>query len=166
MPNILPYNRELAVQYAMQWALGRNPKYFDFEKIGGDCTNFVSQSLLAGKCAMNYTKTHGWYYSNPNNKSPSWTGVSFLYNFLINNKILGPFAVQADMNSIEVGDIVQINFEEDAFYDHSLIITIIKHPISMQNIFVCSHTYNRLNQPLSSINFKKARFLHIGGSYI
>ena len=42
----LPYNREKAVAYARAWALKRNPRYLDFEKMGGDCTNFAS--LLAG----------------------------------------------------------------------------------------------------------------------
>ena len=38
-----PYNRELAVAYAHRWAYGRNPEFFDFQGIGGDCTNFASQ---------------------------------------------------------------------------------------------------------------------------
>ena len=41
---IKPYDRDRAVQYAHKWALGRNPAYYDFEKLGGDCTNFASRS--------------------------------------------------------------------------------------------------------------------------
>ena len=33
------YNRESAVEYALQWADSRNPMYYDFSGIGGDCTN-------------------------------------------------------------------------------------------------------------------------------
>lgn len=29
------YRREAAVDYAKAWALGRNPKYYNFEKLGG-----------------------------------------------------------------------------------------------------------------------------------
>ena len=47
------YNREAAVDYARRWAMGRNPAYFDFEEIGGDCTNFASQCLFAGAKVMN-----------------------------------------------------------------------------------------------------------------
>jgi len=36
------YNREKAIEYAQKWAYKRNPRYFDFEDIGGDCTNVVS----------------------------------------------------------------------------------------------------------------------------
>ena len=35
------------VNYARKWAFSRNPAYYDFENIGGDCTNFVSQCLYA-----------------------------------------------------------------------------------------------------------------------
>ncbi|MBR5616363.1 MAG: amidase domain-containing protein, partial [Clostridia bacterium] len=39
----IPYMRERAVEYALRWALSRNPLFPDFAGIGGDCTNFVSQ---------------------------------------------------------------------------------------------------------------------------
>lgn len=42
------YNREKAVEYARRWAYDRNPQYYNFDPIGGDCTNFVSQCLFAG----------------------------------------------------------------------------------------------------------------------
>ena len=84
------YEREKAVQYAKKWAYGRNPEYFNFDPIGGDCTNFISQCIFAGSKTMNY-KSNGWYYKNGNDKSPSWTGVEFLYNFLTQNKGVGPY---------------------------------------------------------------------------
>lgn len=166
MPDIIPYDRVKALEYTNKWSLGRNPRFFDYEKIGGDCTNFVSQVLLAGKCAMNYSKTLGWYYIDGHNKSPSWTGVNFQYNFLINNKTKGPFAHEVSVSDIEEGDIVQLNFQDDYYFDHSLIITTILGARNFSNILVSSHTYNRLNNPLLSLTFKDARFLHIEGSYI
>lgn len=48
MTKICPYNRGKAVAYALEWAMSRNPAYLDFEELGGDCTNFASQCLLAG----------------------------------------------------------------------------------------------------------------------
>lgn len=75
------YNRQKVYEYAKKWAYSRNPKYYNYDAIGGDCTNFVSQCIFAGCGQMNYNKGTGWYYINGNNKSPSWTGVEFLYNF-------------------------------------------------------------------------------------
>ena len=62
------YNRYAAKEYAKKWAFSRNPKYYNFDPIGGDCTNFISQCILAGSNTMNYTKNTGWYYINGNNE--------------------------------------------------------------------------------------------------
>lgn len=53
---------------------------------GGDCTSFASQCIYAGSKVMNYNKNNGWYYNSGNDKSSSWSGVEFLYNFLTTNK--------------------------------------------------------------------------------
>ena len=105
------YNRQKAVEYAKEWAFKRNPNYYNFDSIGGDCTNFISQCLYTGSKIMNYTNTYGWYYKNANDKSPSWTGVQFLYNFLINNKGLGPIANNSNENNVQIGDIIQLSFD-------------------------------------------------------
>lgn len=81
----MSYDRNLAIGYALKWALDRNPKYYNYDRLGGDCTNFISQCLFAGMSQMNYS-SNPWYYIDANRKSPSWTGVEFLYDFLINNK--------------------------------------------------------------------------------
>ena len=73
---LLPYDRDAAVAYAHRWAYGRNPNYYDYENIGGDCTNFASQCIYAGCGVMNYTPTFGWYYFDANRKAPAWTGVT------------------------------------------------------------------------------------------
>lgn len=82
---IVEYNRNLVKEYAKKWAYLRNPAYYNYDAIGGDCTNFVSQCIFAGCKVMNYSK-FGWYYKNGNDKSPSWTGVEFLGDFLLKNK--------------------------------------------------------------------------------
>jgi hypothetical protein len=41
------YDRARALAYAEKWALSRNPAYFSFDGLGGDCTNFISQCLYA-----------------------------------------------------------------------------------------------------------------------
>ena len=85
---ITTYDRNLAVSYATKWALNRNPKYYNFDKLGGDCTNFVSQCIFAGCNLMNYSKNNPWFYHSLNDRSPSWTGVEFLYKFLSRSKSL------------------------------------------------------------------------------
>ena len=47
------YDRKAAVLYAHAWAYGRNPAFYDYEQVGGDCTNFASQCIFAGCGIMN-----------------------------------------------------------------------------------------------------------------
>ena len=55
-------------------------------QFGGDCTNFISQCIYAGVKVMNYNKNNGWYYKTVNDRAPSWSGVEFLYDFLLKNR--------------------------------------------------------------------------------
>ena len=73
------YDREAAVAYARRWALGRNPRFGDFSALGGDCANFASQCLWAGWGDM----TEGWHYRSMNERTPSWSGVRFLREWLL-----------------------------------------------------------------------------------
>lgn len=159
MAKIKEYNRKNAVKYAEKWAYGRNPEYFDFSKIGGDCTNFISQCLYAGSGVMNYTPVHGWYYRDLNDRSPSWTGVNLLHNFLIGNTVRGVFAEKVSADKIEVGDVIQLISEEGQRY-HSLLVTGLG-----QDIYVAAHTLNAYMRPLSSYTYGKADYLHISGVY-
>ena len=64
---IKEYDRNSATEYAKKWAYLRNPKYYNFDPVGGDCTSFTSQCIYEGSKVMNYDKKNGWYYINGNN---------------------------------------------------------------------------------------------------
>lgn len=153
----IPYDRTAAVAYARRWALGRNPAYYDFEKIGGDCTNFASQSIYAGARVMNFTPVMGWYYRSSSDRSASWSGVQYLYQFLVNNRSVGPYARVVPQSEVEPGDIVQMGTYAGHFY-HSPVITSVT-----PTILVAAHTYDALDRPLSSYTYDIVRFLHIEG---
>ena len=157
---IKEYDRKSVVEYARKWAYLRNPKYYNFDSVGGDCTSFASQCIYEGAKIMNYNKKNGWYYINANNKSPSWTGVEFLHNFLINNKGIGPFGKIVDIDNVELGDIAQISFDGIKFAHTLVIINIGSNP-SIDNILIAAHTFDALNKQISGYNFKKIRFIHI-----
>ena len=151
------YNRNNAVAYAYAWALKRNPRFYDFSSVGGDCTNFVSQCLYAGSGRMNFTKTTGWYYISATNRAPAWTSVQYLYQFLINNKGTGPYASIISQEEAMPGDILQLSFDGYRFSHSSLILT------PSPNITVAQHSENYINRPLATQEFKKMRILHILG---
>lgn len=166
MPLVVsPYDRRAAVDYAHHWAYGRNPRYYDYETLGGDCTNFASQCLYAGTGVMNYTPTFGWYYVNANNKAPAWTGVEQFRNFLLRGKAsLGPFAAETTLEELEPGDFVQLRFGGGSF-GHTPVVVRVGSPATPENTLVAAHTYDTDFRPLSSYSFREARFLHILGAY-
>ena len=154
----MQYNRQNVVEYAKKWAFGRNPEYYNFDSLGGDCTNFISQCLFAGAGVMNFTKDVGWYYRSVANRAAAWTGVEFLHRFLTRNNGRGPYAASfGDVESAEIGDVVQLNFNGYNF-GHSLIVTAV-YP----EILVATHTIDAFDRSLSSYNYERHRLLKIEG---
>lgn len=162
MSTIYTYDRLKAVNYARKWALKRNPKYANFDNMGGDCTNYASQVINAGGAPMNFNK-YGWYYKSLNNRAPAWTSVNYLYKFLITNKGRGPIGEEVNIKDVKIGDIVQLDFENDSIYNHSPVIIDIKYPINVSNIVIAAHTIDRIDYKLANYYFKSIRFIHIKG---
>lgn len=162
---IVPYNRRAAVEYAHRWAYSRNPRYYDYEEIGGDCTNFASQCLYAGSKVMNFTPTYGWYYIDANNKSPSWTGVPYFYNFLTRaEKTAGPFGAETTIEYMLPGDFVQLRFEGREVFSHTPVIVSVGNPPTIQNILVAAHSIDADWRPVDTYPFEEIRFLHVLGA--
>ena len=152
------YVRERAVMYARKYALVRNPLFYSFAGIGGNCTNFVSQCVLAGSCVMNFTPVYGWYYLSTNRRSASWTGVDYFYNFMIYNEGVGPYGRDATVEEAMIGDIIQLLNADGVFY-HTLIISKIENG----EIYICANSNDALDRPLSSYNYASFRVIHIMG---
>lgn len=113
---------------------------------------------------MNFTPVYGWYYIDPNQKAPAWTGVEYFYNFLT-RKIFspGPFALQTGIDQILPGDFAQLRFDEGEFA-HTLIIVETEIPQTLENTLIAAHTNDADWRPLSSYNIEEIRFLHILGA--
>jgi len=150
------YIRERAVAYARKYALVRNPLFYTFEGIGGNCTNFVSQSVLAGSCVMNFLPIYGWFYLSSNRRAPAWTGVEFFYNFMVNNQDVGPYGRVVPIEEAQIGDVIQLQNQDDVFY-HTLIITEIRDG----EIFICANSVDSLDRALSTYEYKALRVIHI-----
>lgn len=166
--NIIPYDRSAAVRYAHRWAYSRNPAFYDYEELGGDCTNFASQCLYAGTGIMNFTPTFGWYYIDANNKAPAWTGVPYFFNFMTRGeKSPGPFGIEVPPDQLDIllpGDFIQLRFAND-IYGHTPIIVEIQQPVSLGNILVAAHSQDADYRPLDTYFYQEIRFIHILGAY-
>jgi hypothetical protein len=156
----MAYDRQKAIDYVRQWAFLRNPRYYDFENVGGDCTNFVSQALYYGGYSQNYKPTFGWYYNSSNDRAPAWSSAEYLYNFLMKNTGIGPKAREVTIFEARPGDIVQLSFK-DGIFTHSLLITETGSPATLANVLIAAHSDDSLDRPLSTYIFEKIRFLHL-----
>lgn len=156
---IIPYNNKRAVEYAIRWALSRNPDFYDFSSIGGDCTNFASQCLYNGAPVMNYTPTFGWYYESLNNRSPSWTGVDYFYDFLVNNQSLGPFGMTVSLNQVQLGDFIQLSNDWFDFH-HTLIVCGFSGDVPL----ICAHSDDALMRKLSDYDYTTLRCIRVLGA--
>lgn len=160
----MAYDRSAAVAYAHEWAFRRNPAYYDYQGIGGDCTNFASQCLYAGAGVMDFTPDFGWYYIDPNDKAPAWTGVEYFFRYLTRlSPTPGPIAQLARLRDIMPGDFVQLRPAGSERFTHTQIVVRTGYPATLRNTLVAAHSYDADNRPLSTYAFREARFLHVTG---
>ncbi|MBQ8320730.1 MAG: amidase domain-containing protein [Clostridia bacterium] len=162
---IIAYDRSAAVNYAQRWAFSRNPAYFDFSALGGDCTSFASQCLFAGCGVMNFTPVLGWFYLSAENRTAAWTGVEYFYRFLIQNATdrlgngTGPFAEEVDLDRLEIGDFVQFGRSTGDFYHTPIVVGF-----QGNEPLLAAHSNDAFARPLSSWQFARIRCLHILGA--
>lgn len=161
--NIKEYDRQAAVAYARKWAFQRNPEYYNFNNLGGDCTNFASQCVFAGAGVMNFTPTFGWYYVKANNRTASWTGVEYFYNFMTGNAEgigdgAGPFAEEVSVEKLQIGDIIQLGRANGDFY-HTPVVVGFSKGVPL----VAAHSYDAFGRSVNSYVFERIRYLHILG---
>ena len=163
MPELLSYDRQAAVRYARCWAHGRNPAYYDFDALGGDCTNFASQCLYAGAGVMNLTPTFGWYYRSVRDRAPAWTGVEYLFRFLTRTgEGPGPLAASVPPEELLPGDLVQLSFGDGAF-THCLVVEETGKRGDPGQILLAAHSQDVHLRPLSTYPYRQVRFLYILG---
>ena len=170
MKQFYDYNREAAVDYAKKWALGRNPAYKDYENLGGDCTNYISQSIHAGGIPFDHNgeEYKKWYWYSDASRTPSWTSAELLHLYIMsnNNKYSqnhGIYARSANYNELELGDLVQLVYNGNAY--HTMIVTdIILEGEYVLDYLVCQHTYDLLDYPLS-MKVGERRYIKILGYY-
>lgn len=150
-----PYYRDGAVEYAHDWALSRNPDYYDFSNEGGDCQNFVSQAIYEGGRALMASDdrpTYGWYYNSYSDYASAWTGVEFFYDFVVPGYLefdTGPEGCILDQGLYQAneGDLIQYDWENNSSWDHSVIIVQSFHGPPDWNHLVASHTPDHDNYP-------------------
>lgn len=164
----MAYNRMAAVNYAYRYALNHNKEFVYFplqENIGGDCTNFTSQCLLAGGAPMAYSP-QPWYYkqlSTPpyHDNSISWSVAHSLYWLLkVNDEkgYPGPKGKEVyNKNLLELGDVIFLQDSSGLIF-HSATITSFtanKEPLLTQHTFDAINVAIKDDWPYDVIHYLK-----------
>jgi Putative amidase domain len=143
-------NRQAIVQYIYYYALTPNKNYRDYSlegNRGGDCTNFVSQALLAGgwgRLNGGHRETTSWWYSGgilPPYASWTWTSADYFFKFINSRpraKAIGRIA------DLVPGDVISVDFNPSAGdgIDHTMLVS----KKTTSGIFLAYHTNNTLDK--------------------
>lgn len=151
-PSTSSYSRTDAVAYAKKWALGVNPEYGHF---GEDCTNFISQALIAGGWKMihgdacgDVKNQHVWWFrrdacwhltSRNTHCSWTWSVARYFYAFLVRS---GRTSSLDNIWDLELGDVLQMDFG-DGHIKHTMMLT----KKTDDNLYLSYHSLDKLDEP-------------------
>ncbi len=167
------YNRVAAANYANKYADARNSEYYDFSKDGGNCANYVSQSIHNGGIPMDYTGNAIWKYHNATSdesskkvgRTASWTAVNYFYRYARDNSGFG-LCSDIDINLFygEAGDVVQVGYNPDNPYTHTTIIVdkVIKDG-KVLDLLLDSNTVGLYKYPALGYTYQNKRLIKILG---
>ncbi|MFF2050606.1 DUF1287 domain-containing protein [Leifsonia sp. NPDC058194] len=132
-----PVDKQLA--YAMTyWKNYNSAEWGDLNSVGGDCANFVSQTLIARGWTMN----DDWYNKNAAaDWSPAWGYVpSMDAYFQENAAALGLTEYSFDQrDKIKVGDIVMFDWNDNDSLDHVQIVSAVENVDGQIKIKMVGH---------------------------
>ncbi|MBD2845539.1 amidase domain-containing protein [Paenibacillus sp. IB182496] len=107
--------------YSTYYAESASPSCEPDEECWNDCTNFVSQALLAGGMEMRYGVNYQHYLSwhfGPLVPSFPWGGAQNFYQHWSDRAGVAAYATD-----LQTGDAVNADFDGDGDMEHTAIIT-------------------------------------------
>lgn len=146
-----PVDKQLS--YAMTyWKDYNTAEYGDLNPVGGDCANFVSQTLIARGWTMNSE----WYNKDAGDDwSSSWGYVPAMDDYLRENAAqLGLTEYSFDQrDKIKLGDIVMFDWSGDYSLDHVQIVSGVQRVHGQIKILMVGHNedsdYRDLDQTIT-----------------
>ncbi|WP_330294726.1 amidase domain-containing protein [Streptomyces sp. NBC_00503] len=141
------YDYTAMAKYAEKYWSNYNPAYRKFSGNGGDCTNFISQSLKAGgwKNVSGTTYDYrNWWYDGAL-QTDSWVGANEWSWFTLSNQRATNLA---NVYQADIGDVLQVDFNKDGSKDHSMMVTY-RSAAGMP--YVTYHSTNTYRKSLASL---------------
>lgn len=159
-----PYDRAAAYDYLMAYCDERNPRWYAYDDVGGNCMNFGSQVLLAGGIPEDERGDEEWYWDGQNDLDLSWINVGHFYDYCRDNEGYGLVAdTEAGYYTGEVGDVVIVGFAGD--HRHT---TVISHVVedeagNVVDYLITCNTTNYKDFPVSAYYYTFHRLIKIFG---
>ncbi len=98
--------------------------YGDFNEWGGDCQNFVSQTLVA----RGWKPNDEWFNDAQEDWAPAFVAVPSFDDYLREHPELGAVALTLDQrDQVKLGDVVVYDWDRDGSLDHIEVVTRIVH---------------------------------------
>lgn len=152
------YDREAAVSYSHRWVGQRNGDWDDFTGQGGNCQNYVSQSLYAGGIPRDISGRTMWSWKRPGTwlpedkeRSLSWINVEVFRQYVSFNHGYGLSALpDAPYLEGEIGDVIQMGFPDR--WSHTVLISRVITDARGNTVdyLVNSNTADLKNFPVSA----------------
>jgi len=142
-PDAYSYTASSGVAAQLQYALAHwnnynTAQYGDLNPVGGDCANFVSQTLIARGWQMN----DDWYnHDAAGDWSPAWGYVPAMDEYFADNASdLGLQKLSFDQrDQVALGDVAIFDWDGDGSPDHVQVVTDIKKVDGQTKIEMASH---------------------------
>lgn len=128
------------LQYAFEYWNNYNlDEYGDFTPWGGDCMDFVSQTLVA----RGWTTTSDWYNDAQQSWAPAFVDVPYFDAWLRDHPEIGAVQLSlAQRDQAKIGDIVVFDWDGDGSLDHAMIVSGIEHVNGQTKILLVGHDIN------------------------
>jgi hypothetical protein len=155
------YDRRAARAYAIKYVFNYNTGWPSDRRLGGDCTNFVSQCLLAGGWTMvrrgtivGSARDGGSWFSGKagcdldSDRSRTWAAAANFNRYLF----WGGRARACKVEDLAVGDVVLKS--EFGIIHHTMIVTeLLRTGVSDRLLpLLTYHTNDVLNRPITDLN--------------
>jgi len=159
-----PYDRAAAYDYLMAYCDERNPAWYAYDDVGGNCMNFGSQVLLAGGIPKDEKGDEEWYWDGQNDLDLSWINVGRFYDYCRDNEGFGLVAdTEAGYYTGEVGDVLIVGFAGD--HRHTTVISHVVKDESGDTVdyLISCNTTNYRDFPASAYYYTFHRLVKIFG---
>ena len=160
------FNRVRAREYALEWCQKRNPAFPDYSTRsggGGDCTNFLSQVMLAGGWTVSWGPSYdplAWWSGDRKSTSPWAVAESFRYYLKLSKR-----ARLCEVSDLAWGDILFIvprSLGSDRAA-HAMVVTRVgRRSHAWDDVYLCGHSNDRRDVPLKNVESEQnLEFWHV-----